>query len=161
VVFLLIGDVETQGPDMSRADGKRSVAVLPMKIRQLAVFGFDPLRGLPFELAQQFRNGTFPREPAENVNVVVRAAHREGRGIQVSASAAQVAMKLVAKGFILKIFFAAFGGEDDVKIDLGEGLSHCSLSMKVSFESTAGGHPRKVIVVMEVVVMQPLRGRGN
>jgi hypothetical protein len=58
------------------------------------------------------------------MNMVFNPANRERRGIQVIADPSQIGVEILSEGFVLKKRSAMFRREDDVQIDLDQGLGH-------------------------------------
>lgn len=133
VVLFLIGDVDADGLGMAGADGEGAVAVLPVEVGQVGNLGFDPWSGFAFQLFDQMSDRDRAAEPAEDVDVVGDAADAEDGAIELVAFAAEDLVGFFADDRIVKPGMAVLRGEDDVDVDLGEGLGHGRSRLEASW----------------------------
>jgi len=125
----LIRNVRLQISNMPRTDGKRPISCLPMKACHVGVLGLYPGRRITLQFAHQLRDRRLFSKPAQNVDVVFRAANDQRRRILISADAGEIGMCSLAQVGINQKWLAALRREDDVNVNLRERLAHHRLSI--------------------------------
>jgi hypothetical protein len=97
---------------------------LPIETAEGRGFGLEPFGGAGFELLDQFGDGDFSRELAEDVDVVFDAVDGERGTVERFEDGDEIGVEFAAEGFVFEGGLAVFGTEDDVDQDVGEGLGH-------------------------------------
>ncbi len=60
----------------------------------------------------------------EQMHMILHAANKNGRAIELFGDAAKVRVERVAPGFVAQERTAVFGGENQMNVNGGEGLWH-------------------------------------
>ena len=112
VVLFLVADIGSDFIAGRRRDGESTVAFLPGEGGE-AVFRFDPLGGVAFEVFDEVGEGDGGGEGEEEVDVVGDSADFGWEGVKGSEATAEVGVEFVAD-FWSEPGFAVLGGEDEV-----------------------------------------------
>ena len=75
VMVLLVPNVIDHVLNVRLADGKRSIAMLPMKTLEARSFRFDPFGRTGFQLFDDFGNSLGARQSKQRVKMVGHAIH--------------------------------------------------------------------------------------
>src|SRR5262249_34133858 len=121
MMVFLIRDVPLEDLDISRADGKGTIAALPVEGTQLGRFGLQPLARLALQFADEDGNALIAREHTQDVKMICDAADdQRGRTARLAGSG-EISVALVAQALVLQKSAASFGGEHDAHVDAREG----------------------------------------
>jgi hypothetical protein len=112
---MLVGDVRAYPIHAFVVDGKCAVAVLPIKVAEGFVLGFHPFGRMRFDFFQQFHEGYFLGQHAQDVDVVCVPADFDGLALQFFANASKVAVEFLLIGRQNKRL-AVLGAEDEVYV---------------------------------------------
>ena len=109
---------------MRWAHGERAVSFLPMKLKQLRKLALYPSARIALQIANESGEFARPIQPEQHMNVIFHAASTERGAILLAGNASQVGVSSPTDIGIRKEWASMFGGEDEVNVDLNEGLGH-------------------------------------
>jgi hypothetical protein len=133
-MFFLFRDLLAHGFHMARTDRKRSIAVLPIEVGKRRPFRFDQLGRIAFQFLDEVSHRNRPPEQAQDMNMVRHPADPQHRTAELIARAAEILVSFVPYAIVLEMRAALFGGKDDMKVNLCEGLGHGN-----AFDETPSG----------------------
>lgn len=124
MVFHLPLNIRDQRGNVAGTDRKGSVPALPLKLVHSTTVFFDPLGCVAFQISNQIGNRDGSAKSTENVNVVFDSTDFD-RGTPCPVEYANhVGKHPVPQCGIFQERSPILGGENDVQVNLSEGLRH-------------------------------------
>jgi hypothetical protein len=124
MMFLLVLHIDNKRIEMIRADRKGSITVLPVEAREFGRLLLESLRRFSLQLANELGDRDGLTQSTQDVDMIFDAADPDRWGIEVAACSDQVSVSPLAQLAVLEERISVFGREDDVDVELGEGLRH-------------------------------------
>jgi hypothetical protein len=123
MMFLLLLNVLDHLVGVRRADGKRSVATLPMKAAKICAFGLDPFRRAGFQCFDHLGNRFHTRQIEQDVNVISRPVDRQREAAVVFENSCAIGVQLGFNG-TTNHRFTVFRAEDEMNENRRQRLRH-------------------------------------
>ena len=123
VMLLLLVDVLRKRGEVGGTDREGPVSALPTEFSQGRRLSFQPFGGSRLEGFNQFCGGQGSGELDCQMHVVRHPANPIAFAIEATRGGCEVGVQVWSK-FGVEVRNAVFGGKDDVKEDMGEGLRH-------------------------------------
>jgi hypothetical protein len=118
---LNIGDHSINFGGIDRED---TITILPIEISILWSLSFNPFGRVPFDFLNEFHLTNFPRQGAENMDMITISSYLYRITFKSFTSPTQISPKFLLDS-IVNEWLAIFGGKGYVDIDLRKRLRHC------------------------------------
>src|SRR5262245_28848074 len=124
MMLFLVCDVILEHRHVRRTYRKGAIAGLPIERMQMGRLFFHRFGRFALQFAHENGDRFLAAKRTEDVRVIFNSADDQGGRAACLAGSGEVGVAVGAESFVDKERLSSFGGEDEVKIDLGERLRH-------------------------------------